>query len=410
MNSRERLRAALNHQTTDRIPADFCGTGVTGISASALYPLRQCLEIALPVRVYDVYASLAEIDELLAEALGSDTLRLPTPQPLLDIQCLSEDSKKRWKSYALEDGTPILVPCDFYPEREYNGDLCIRDLSDKRFALLPRGGFQFSVIATGVGAAKWTPEQIQAEVEARNPAVGFPRGAAYWNLLRCVAEPLAKSSGKALVMDANPFSPFFAGLGRHALSTWLELLAADDANANAVLDLWLRRWLEELEKLAESVGDAVDVLVLSDDFSVVAMQEDEMVILQKILPRYAEGISFLREKCVSAKILWQSAGNVLPYIPTLLSMGVDALGLVDLSFRNLNVFSIKREFGRDLALWGGACSAEDLETLSVDLVLDRTREAVDVLSEGGGYVHSVSGNILPGTRPDKVLTFFSRWG
>lgn len=411
MNSRERLHAALNHQPTDRIPMDFCGTSRTGIAATALYHLRQCLDLSIPVRLYNVYESTAEIDDQLAKTIGTDTMALPIPLPLLNIQCLGDASKKHWKSYALEDGTPVFIPNDFYPEREYNGDLCLRDMQDRRFALLKCGDFRFTPLFTGPGALKMTPEQIQNELEARNPAVGWPKDAAYWQMLKLASQTFAKTSDKALVIDANPFLPFFSGLGQGDMGTWLELLAANDANADAVLDFWSKCWLEELGKLLDNTGDSLDVVVLSDDFSFVSQPEDEQLVKSKILPRYAEGIRFLREKRGnSLKVLWQSMGSTWPYIPDLIAMGVDALGLVDLMAKRTNALTIKAEFGRDLALWGGICSAGELVAQTEDFLLRKLREDTERLTEGGGYIHALSGNILPETPPENVLTFFSLRG
>ena len=40
MNAKERVQAALSHQTPDRIPIDFGGTAVTGIHVSCVAALR----------------------------------------------------------------------------------------------------------------------------------------------------------------------------------------------------------------------------------------------------------------------------------------------------------------------------------------------------------------------------------
>ena len=40
MNSRERVKMALNHQQPEQIPIDFGGTGVTGMHISNVADLR----------------------------------------------------------------------------------------------------------------------------------------------------------------------------------------------------------------------------------------------------------------------------------------------------------------------------------------------------------------------------------
>lgn len=407
MNSRERLLATLEHQPTDRIPTDFNGTRWTGITASALYHLRQCLGVETPVRTYDVYASLGEVDEETANELGSDVWQIPTPVPLLNIACLMDQTKKSWKSYALEDGVPVWIPKDFYPERELNGDLCLRDQEDARFALLQRGTYSFTPLTHGPGAMRMTPEEVDEARQKGNPLLGCPRDAAYLGLLKMGVKMLSQTSDKALVMDVSPSLSFFAGLGRGNVGGWLEWLAGD-SGAERLLEKWQETWLTELEQILDVTENALDVLVLQDDFSEVVQPEEEHLIREKILPCYTAGIEKIRKKQGRGKILWQSHGNVTPYIPALLEAGIDALGLVDLSPLRLNPLWIKKEYGRQITLWGGCCSAEELQSISEENLLKKLRENVELLQDGGGYVHALTGNILPQTPPENIVTFFSR--
>jgi len=56
MNSRERVRKAINHQETDRIPLDLGSTLVTGIQASTYLKLRQSLGLKDKlVRIADLF-------------------------------------------------------------------------------------------------------------------------------------------------------------------------------------------------------------------------------------------------------------------------------------------------------------------------------------------------------------------
>ena len=43
MNSRERVRRAIEHRQPDRAPVDFGGSAVTGIAASTVSGLRRAL-------------------------------------------------------------------------------------------------------------------------------------------------------------------------------------------------------------------------------------------------------------------------------------------------------------------------------------------------------------------------------
>lgn len=408
MNSREKILATLNHEKSDELCSDFGGTRYTGITVPAMYRLRQCLDFDTPTRMYDVYNCLAETDDAMAEMTMADVLRLPSPVPLLNPECLMDQSKKRWKPYALEDGTPVLVPNDYYPERELNGDLCLRDHADRRFALLPRGDFLYRPLTLGAGAAGMTVEQLNDEIAAENPAVFTPKPAKYWEMLGLAASVFSKTSEKALILDAGPPTPFFAGLGRGDIPAWKTRLREKDPAALALLDRWLELWLAELEPLKAAVGTAVDIFVLDDDFSAVASHMGMEAVREIILPRYAEGIRAIRETISpDAKFLWQSPGNVTPLVPDLIAFGVDALGLVDLNNKNVNPLDLKQEFAGKITLWGGICSPEKLRDSSEEELRNQSCDALYALSRDGGFVLATSGNVLPDTPPENVLTFFN---
>jgi uroporphyrinogen decarboxylase len=61
MNSRERVIASISHKELDRVPIDFGGTTVTGISAVAYKNLCNFMGRDQKVKVFDVMQQLAVI-------------------------------------------------------------------------------------------------------------------------------------------------------------------------------------------------------------------------------------------------------------------------------------------------------------------------------------------------------------
>ena len=77
MESRERVRKALNYQSTERPPIDFGGHRSSGIAAIAYPKLRKQLGLPeKPTRVYDIIQQLAIIDEDVLERFSVDTIEL----------------------------------------------------------------------------------------------------------------------------------------------------------------------------------------------------------------------------------------------------------------------------------------------------------------------------------------------
>ncbi len=408
MNSRDRIHAVFKRKKCDRIPMDMGGTRKTGISVTALYHLRQCIGSEKAARLYDVYSGTAELDDIIEKTLGCDVLRIPQPVPLLNIECLREQTKKWWKPYAMEDGTGVLIPKDFYPERDLSGDLCLRDFQDRRYAIQKRGGWHYDLYAEGPGALGMTVEEVTQALNSPNPAVISLPDSSYWSLLTSFVKAFSRSSKKAFSYRITPPLAFFGGLGNREPLKWLDYLESRPEEAEKLLEMYFSLWVTQMETLFATVGDALDVLILEENFVGVSQDDALNLILKRIMPFYARGIREIREHFGStAEILWQAEGNSTPFLPSLIEMGVQGISFTDLETSGMNPLSIKKDFGNELVLWGGACSATDLAEKKPDDVLKKLQENVEILAENGGYVHAVAGNIAPETDPEVILTYFA---
>lgn len=406
MNSKNRVNAVFERKKLDRTPIDLGGTRKTGISVTALYHLRQCLGAEIPARLYDIYEGTAELDMLVQDTLGGDTLPLPLAVPLLTPECFCETAKKAWKPYAMEDGIGVLIPRDFYPERELSGDLCLRDFQDRRFGMMKRGGWRFELLAPGPGVCGLTFAEIEKELGSENPAVAFLQNSESLEILKTNAKKLARSSKKSLILRAGLPSPFFGGLGFREPEKWLRALDSGHSDVEKLLEKWYSLWISELKKLHEAAGEAVNVLVLEESFLGVETDADRRIIRERILPLYARGIREIRELfSEKVHILWQAEGDSMPFLPQLIEMGVEGISFTD-GNSGMDPLTVKREFGKELVLWGGACSAQELVSETAAAILSKTQERTAILSENGGYIHAVSGTILPSTDPENILTFF----
>ena len=102
MNSRARVRAALEHRNPDKIPIDFGGHRSSGISAMAYARLKRALGITSgDIYVYDMMQQLAIIEEPVLTALEVDTVELGRA---------FWHEERFWKEWTLPDGTPCKVP------------------------------------------------------------------------------------------------------------------------------------------------------------------------------------------------------------------------------------------------------------------------------------------------------------
>ena len=81
MTSRERLRAALNHMTTDRPALDIGGSYATGINTAAYRNLKTHLQLDTPTELASKRSDIARVEEVVRSRLGIDTYPLLTGAP-----------------------------------------------------------------------------------------------------------------------------------------------------------------------------------------------------------------------------------------------------------------------------------------------------------------------------------------
>ncbi|HLV45365.1 MAG TPA: hypothetical protein VKY39_10425, partial [Aggregatilineales bacterium] len=146
MNSRERVRLALQHQEPDKIPLDLGSAPVTGMHVQSVYRLRQALgldEPGTPVKIIDPFQNLGEIKPDLADALGVDVVGIWPRKGLFGFE------NTGWKEWEAFDGTPVLVPEGYNTEPEPNGDILMYPEGDKSVppsGQMPAGGWYFDAL------------------------------------------------------------------------------------------------------------------------------------------------------------------------------------------------------------------------------------------------------------------------
>ena len=113
ITSRERVLAAINHETPDRVPVDLGATPSSGISAIAYSNLVNHMgEPNLPVQIYDVVQQLAQPGNSVLEKFQVD---------VIDIGRAFNDALSDWKETTLANGAPAFYPAWFNPVKLENG-------------------------------------------------------------------------------------------------------------------------------------------------------------------------------------------------------------------------------------------------------------------------------------------------
>jgi uroporphyrinogen decarboxylase len=117
--------------------------------------------------------------------------------------------------------------------------------------------------------------------------------------------------------------------------------------------------------------------------------------------------SFIKDTAPHVNILYHSCGSIVDFIPSLIEMGVDAINPVQLSARGMDPAYLKKEFGRDIAFWGGGIDTQaTLPAGSVEEIKTEVRRNVSIFGRGGGYVFATVHNIQADVPAENILAIF----
>jgi len=139
----------------------------------------------------------------------------------------------------------------------------------------------------------------------------------------------------------------------------------------------------DLAVLARLLELPVDGVFLSDDYG----NQRQLMMSpahwrEFVAPRLARILDFARGRGLAT--LLHSCGNVREIVPDLIALGLDVLHPIQPEA--MDVFELKREFGRDLTLWGGISTQHTLPHGTPDEVRAEVRDKRARLGAGGGYI------------------------
>ena len=120
MTSREKVRRSLNHQSGP-VAVDFGSTGLTGMHVSCVAALREHYGLPQhPVKVWEPFQMLGEIEDDLARMLGSHCVGANGRGTMFGF------ANEGWHEWRAPWGQVVLVPEGFRPREDPSGPAPVR--------------------------------------------------------------------------------------------------------------------------------------------------------------------------------------------------------------------------------------------------------------------------------------------
>jgi uroporphyrinogen decarboxylase len=405
MTSRERFILAANHKEADRVPIDFGTTRSGGITAIAYNDLKRHLKMDVDgTRVYDIQQQLAWPDESLMQDYGID---------FFDVGRAFLDEPGYWKPCRLKDGSSALLPAYHKHSVEPNGDEHLCSKQGTLVAVKPTSSLYFDQVSWPWSAMDSIPDPIPTkdfheeiwDVPASPNHLDYRGNPADWDRLASTVRMLHETSTRALYICMGRPGLFENGWYMRGAENWFMDLASDKAGVCRMLDAFVEDCLEQLERMLTAIGKYVQVVRLfHDDIgNQNGPQFDPQLFKEIMMPRYKRLTDFIHSK-TQAKVLNHSCGSIFEFIPFFIESGIDMLNPIQTSCSGMDPQQIKKEFGKDLVLWGGGIdTVNELTNGTPHEVKEQVRRRMDVLAKDGGFVFVQTHNIQPGVPAENVV-------
>jgi uroporphyrinogen decarboxylase len=244
--------------------------------------------------------------------------------------------------------------------------------------------------------------------EARTPADldAFAWPDPLWmDVSRIRSDALAWDGRFALL--GGDWSPYYHDaidlLGMERLMT---AMIDDPPLVEAVLDRVLDYYVAVSRRIFEAAADALDVFFIGNDFGTQCGPiVGEKLFRRFFLPPLKRLVDL--GHAFGLKVMLHCCGGFAPVIPAMIEIGLDALQSLQPDARGMEPAALKAAYGGRIVLNG----CLDTHHLLIDgtpaLVRAKTREILEIMMPGGGYIASPSHDyLLPETPVDNVLAFY----
>ena len=409
MTSRERVRKAINHQPTDRVPIDMGSTTISTIHYQTLKRLRE--KLGLPEKLLtltDPLLQCASVEKDVRDALQIDCVGV------YGLMNLAGTHNKNFKKWPLPDGTTVLVSGDFAYSVGEDGTVYAYAEGNMDFppcAKMPEGGFYFDPI----------PRQ-----EDLDEKEDWDAREDYKNDFRLLTEEelraledesidLFNNTQCALVgqYDRGGLGDAFhvpcpwitSTKGVRSMPDWMMALYSEPEYIKDLFAMQTEYTIENLKLYKQAMGERIDVIeVTATDF---AHQNGLMIsqeMFRELFKPFYEQVTTWVHTNTNWKTFIHSCGAVEPIIPDIIDAGFDILNPIQVSAKGMEADKLKEKYGKDLVFWGGGCNPQQtMPSATPEEVYNETRQTAAILSRGGGFVGGNIHNVQPDVPVDNLL-------
>jgi uroporphyrinogen decarboxylase len=160
------------------------------------------------------------------------------------------------------------------------------------------------------------------------------------------------------------------------------------------------------QNVFDAAADVIDIFFIGNDFGSQrgALLSEDM-FRRFLLPHLARLVDL--GHAYGKKVLLHCCGGFAELIPAMIEIELDGLHALQPCCAGMDPRRLKQDFGDKILLNGAIDSHHVLIEGTLDLVREKTKETLEIMMPGGGYVAGASHDwILPETPLENVLAMF----
>jgi hypothetical protein len=397
MNSKQRIRAAIDHQQPDKLPMDFGSSFITGIHCSVVEQLRAHYKLEKrPVKVCEPYQMLGEVEEDLLEAMGLDV------QPIFPQRTIFGFPNENCKPWMTPWGQEVLVSEHFKTIQDNTGNVYIYpqgDMEAPASGHMPKKGYFFDTIERIDPNFDEDDLDLEDNLEEFGPM--SQEEESYWteqagkwrDSERAISVHL---NGTCLGDIALVPAPFLKNpKGVRGIADWYMLSADEPEFLQKLFDRQAEIALQNMEKLYKIAGNLIDVVVVcGTDFGTQNSLFCSVPNMRDIwLPRYKRINDWIHQN-TNWRTFKHSCGAVEPLIETFIDCGFDILNPVQCSADGMAPEGLKAKYGDRICFWGGGVNTQQtLPFGTPEQVRAEVLSRCETFAPGGGFVFNAIHNV-----------------
>ncbi|MEE8451002.1 MAG: uroporphyrinogen decarboxylase family protein [Thermoguttaceae bacterium] len=389
MTGRQRILATLDRQPADCIPLDIGGTDCTSIHVIPYKRLRELLVGGKgPIDGGCLIQLVAKTDPAVMDALGTD----------VEALWFGSQETKLWKT---PFGVDLVIPKKFDVEDLADGSSVVRNPQGVVYAKRAADAYYHDPIGAPLGHVTSAAELDQFDGL-------FER----WDYSYVYDEPLDVLARRAkqqydatdrAVVTLWRLHYFQAGMLMRGYEQFMMDIMTDKDLAHAMMAKLHQAYMDRVDSFLRAFGDFFDIVFLTDD---LGTQKNSMispaVYREMIFPHIAELVG--RIKAAGKRVVMHSCGAVSAFVPSMIEMGVDGLNPVQVSAAGMNPSDLVREYGRDIAFWGGGCDTQHaLNDPDPQVVRSDVRRRLDQFGPNAHLVFTQVHNIQYDVPAENIL-------